>query len=92
MKSALAYGDSRQNGANIADDLLRLANVLLDQIPKGAVRLSPRKEIAWGDPQSFLINVGGIAGVGTRNAAADVAHMRFGSDIGGQIARRQRAA
>ena len=72
---ALAERAGRKLRLEIADHQIRQADVLGDDVEQRLVAHPAVEQLERRNPQAFLKNLGGIAGVGSRHAAADVAVM-----------------
>lgn len=65
-------------GSQVAQDLDGHAHVLFNQPDERLIDFAPFIELEGRDSQAFLVDLSGIAGAGSRNAAADIRVMRDG--------------
>ena len=73
---ALAYCTRGDQRTNVTDDLVGHTHVALDQPEHEFVGLTLAPQPRGRNAQPFLIELGRIARVAARNAAADVGHVR----------------
>ena len=72
---AFVETDGGEEGLDVAEDLVRYADVLFEDAPDGLVELAFRVELEGREDQALLVDLGVVAGVAAGNPPSDVGLM-----------------